>query len=74
MNEGSYLTGKPLTIVEQKGVYQVLYILNTRLFHIFLQNDYSCFTRIVRSMIKDIRTIEMTHNHAILILPESIAI
>ena len=66
---------KLITIVEQKGVYQVLYILNTRLFIIYLlQNDYSCFTRIVRSMIKDIRTIEMTHNHAILILPESIAI
>ena len=40
MNEGSYLTGKSLTIVEQKGVYQVLYILNTRLFHIFPQNDH----------------------------------
>lgn len=74
MNEGSYLTGKSLTIVEQKGVYQVLSILNTRLFHIYFQNDYFCFNRIVRSMIKDIRTIDMTHSHAIFILPESIAI
>ena len=54
MNEGSYLIGKSLTIVEQKGVYQVLSILNARLFHIYLHYDYSCFNRIVRSMIKDI--------------------